>query len=127
MMLVYDDKRLISDIRQTPMRRKYRNAYLALAKALRSHYVVPTHGGHGGGQYPGDKGSTCLYWDIGLYYCDIEVNPSGRTYSVYIKQRKDDNDIRGERDWWFESVTLAEFEEPWLVRLLGAFRKVQHV
>jgi hypothetical protein len=119
----YDYKRLVADIRRTPTRRKYRNAFIALAKVLQPDYVPIKHGGNAGGDCPGDKGSTLLYWDVGLHYCDIEVNASGKTYSVFIKQCKHPQFVHSEKEWFFESVTLEEFSEDWLTRLLVPFRK----
>jgi hypothetical protein len=122
MVSSYDYKRLVAEIKKCPTRRKYQRAFLALAQVLRQDYLPIKHGGHN------DDGEMCLYWDTGTHYCDIEVNPSATSFSIYIRQRKDTEDetercIRPEKEWFFGAVTLAEFSEDWITQPLTPFKK----
>lgn len=118
MLCSYDYRRLRADIKQTPTRRKYQRAFLALAKLLQQDYIPISHGGCT------DEGESCLFWNTKIHYCDIYVNPSGQSFSVFIKERET---IRTAKEWYFENITLQEFTEDWLTRFLEPFKRKDHV
>jgi hypothetical protein len=115
----YDYKRLVADIKKSPTRRKYQHAFLALAKLLQADYIPISHGSHN------DDGEICLYWDIKTHYCDIQVNPSCASFSVYVRQRSSEG-IQPKKEWYFENVTLAEFNEDWFTRFIEPFKRKDH-